>query len=323
MDTINEQTKLNTLELFSVQSVFDYITKNTNTMCFIIPKHCNYDIYSIMCAIYKYDIKVNGILINNGLQSESISKVINKYDNLKYLHINGNYNFDTNYNSVKYFGTNLYSLHLLRNFRNITRLDITIGSPSNVNNYDTNNLKKDLVLNNLKEIVIYYACNINLEDMLHISPNLNVLCVNKKGILTLTDIENIIHYKCTTKFVSLIDILKLSSSKFNHTDCISMLSTIVYRYMIIICKKHRSVKFADFCNFRNVTTSMINYTLMMEKTCFNMLSLAFINDRSLKANPTHGDLQNIILYAYKVVCLYVAIIKDYITPQIMLDIYNM
>ena len=304
LDTINDQIKMNTLESLNISSVIKYNTVTTKTLHLMTTRSYDYDMYTMMCALDKYNIQVDRLEINGTHTTISSNQIVNKYSNLQSLHMVGDYDdidINKNYDSIKHFSTNVPSLYLFRCFKNIVQLDICPGGEYGIYSCDASYLRNILVLPNLKDLSVDYTCNINLQNILDISPNLNTITVSAKDkVVDLTQIEATIISRCSIKFISLTIILKSSSHGLNNKDCTWMIFVIAHRYIDIIGKKYKNYRCTNFCGYSNTATDITAPILEIEQTYSNLV---------LPTNNTLS-LYHIILYAYKIVCLYVVGLTD-------------
>ena len=298
IETVGKQIELNKLESFEVKHVFQYY-RNSKTLLYMSHMSCNYDMYTVMCALDKYKLNVVKIAMITNSKSESMAQIMSKHTNLKSVYLAGTYH-DTNenYSNIKNVDTNTSSLYLLHNFRNIVNLDIMSRWESTINlpNHTLDGWKNGLVLPDLKTLHIHYACEINLKDLLTISPNLeSISIVSDKSTILLDDVEKIVKSR-TTNFVSTTEMLQLAPPRFSHTNCIFTMSVIISKYVNIISGKYKNIKSVDFCGCNmNIDSDVLNYIDNIEKVYSGILSL----------NQPSDDVYGIVLYAYKIVCAYI------------------
>ena len=215
-------------------------------------------------------------------------------DDVEYVHLHGNYyKCDTNYSSVKYLGTTVTSLYLLQNFRNIIALTIVEDGHLVNCEYSRGNWRSNLVLPNMKELYVYFDCKVQLEDLLRLSSNLNKLVISKHNSNSiLSSIEKVIrkyNYNAT-QFVSPLDILNITD-KYDSKFCEELIAGITYVHISKIVAKYPNIKEVSIFDIN--CWQHKDYHLNIEKEVGKLCTLK------------STTLLDIIMYAYKVVCIYI------------------
>ena len=290
MDDMSKQIKLDTLEHFSVNNLFWYNTKETKTLCILRNVRYDCNMRAIMSTFIKYNLIVEKIVVGNKYYKNMVL-FMDVLKNLHTVHMVGDYfTCSTNYDAIKTFGTDLVSMYLLKNFKNIEKLILHAdGKPIKNSN------RNSITLNNLKELNVNYKCSINLENHVQTFPNLEKLFVFTSGEQTieLTDIERFIQIKCKKSFVSLDAIIKCVENKTPVEQFVCLISKIICRMLKDALMKYKNIK----------SIRVFNYEEQIE----NIPAYKFGGYHYPGFDLKSSSLYDILVYSYKVVCVHTAV----------------
>ena len=300
LNNINEQVKLNTLEFFHVHNIFWY-DGLSKALSILDDVRDNSHIKIITHILDYCDVDVKTIIVRN-TNNKSMESFMDELADLEHVSISGNYNnCDTNYSTIKRFTTTAPSLYLLKNFQNITKLFIR-GDKDLVNCSSSKfDWISNLTLPHLQNLYVNFDCDITLDTILKISPNLEELCVYWNDRCGTSYIQE---YSMTRE-MSLISIIE---SIVQHMDflefdgCINiseiLMASVVYKVLSNTVGKYPNIKCLSVLGF---TQEQCNYWISNNSS--NIMES--YND---VCKPKSNNLQDILLYAYKMTCIYFVVI---------------
>ena len=296
LDIIDKQIKLNTLEHLYVSDAFA-CDMTTNYISLLEDSD-----YDIALTLKKYNIVINGIGVHSSKISD-MKKLLGNFDKLSRVYITGNYyQCNTNYSSIKFLNTNTSSLYLLKNFRNITALSVhSNGASANCPSSEIFNIR-DYIFTDLIELYIDYSCNIKLESLLDVCPNLETIIIFDMSPTcnTLYSIEQLISTRCTTQMLLLSDIVEdisensLSMTYEEYTDHgIYIISEVMRGIISKITKKYININNVNiFCYSYELVNGVVDHITKLHKDYPSICKL-------------NGDtVYDILVCAYKISCLY-------------------
>ena len=318
LDILNKQIRLNTLDALYVHNVFCidtakkffHLFDNINNDC---------DIDTITNILNKYNIEVEDMRIDS-TDTKSIQSIFDKLDNPVNVHLTGNYlECDKNYTSVEYLSTDVASLYLLKNFRNIVGLLICgDGEPVTCSSSLTFKLS-NYTFDNLRELYVDCGCSVLLEDILNVCPKLESLHIANmdKTQNDIINIEETVGMMCPNDILSLDAIIKLMLNGNKITSyggfldfCLLTLYNIMYDVINNVTKKYRNIKTVNIFRYRcNKASTILEHIPQLKENYPNICKL------------NGNKLCDILMYAYKTVCLYcVSFVVDDASRSKMIDI---
>ena len=317
MANLDKQTKLDTLEFFSMRGIFWYsMLCGYETLTFGPKVHSEYFMVAIMQELKKYNIKVNRLMIKN-TNTKIMEPIMDKFGELQRVSMFGHYvDCNKSYGNIKQLITKQSSLYLLKNFSNIEELYITNNGQAVTATINNDTWRSNLVLNNLKELIVSFKSNTLLDDILSIAPNvksLGILC-NPNYNDKLEYIERVLK-KRSKSFVSLTEYIKLQSDDYNYYSQVSiiMISKIMHKYVNNVVTKHKNIKYVEiFSCTDNMDNGAFDYIFEWEKAFDTLYKL------------TGTTVYDILLYAYKVICVHCVVSsRNHFTVEFVSNINDM
>ena len=315
INSLNKQVKLSTLTRLYVDDVFQYdIKNNQKIVSFSYNIYRSSDICDIIRIFLQYNIDITGMMIQNKTL-KCMESFMDMLVNLQCVHIAGEYSpCNKNYTTVQQLHTEASSLYLLKNMTNIKSLTVyhTEGKTKTIDNSWSHNV----TLPNLSMLSINYSCNIQLEDLLNISPNLKIVCMLLQGKRggDLNTIQSVVMEHCNSDFIPLDELVMAEMGIENDDYCIMAISKIMYRYINNITSKYKNIKIVEILGYRYEEFDDQHHTDIIETKEF------FDNVCKL----TDNSLVNIFVHSYKAVCMHI-LLKSGNMPdgETMMSIINM
>ena len=259
----------------------------------------------IISSLIKCNIKVNVIIICCG-GYKNMAPIMSNFNKLKCVFMHGRYaRCDVNYSLVKRFSTTTSSLYLLRNFQNIKSL--WLAQNGKFLELEDDDCVDNLILPNLKELLVCGGYNFVLDDILRISPNLETIRLSNKD---LCDIETSVQERRVSTIVSLAGIIGPINFDGKQIYCVYQISGVIRNVLYNkIVTKYPNVKHVKVFDH---TGQPANDILEIIKE----VTQEYPQIDNLRDNNLYG----ILMYAYKIVCIHSIMCYDIdrtIIPQIL------
>ena len=295
--TIDKQIKLNTLESIRINNVFRHETTN-KSKCLVLHEYMYDDqhINTIISGIKQCNITINELVILSD-KYKNMATIMNNFDKLEYVYMHGYYNNCTaNYSFVKDFATTTSSLYLLKNFQNIEHLWL-IRNSKLLEFDDEINYTDNLILPNLKVLVIHEGYDIDLDRLLTISPNLKTIYLKTKDW---SGIEKYIQEQHGLTSIPLVDIIGPTIYDKQQNHHIYLISGIIRSVLYDnVVTKYPNIKRINVFGHTGKPTDNIPEIIKKVTEKYPQIHKPLVN-----------NLHDILMYAYKIVFMYTIMCHD-------------